>query len=207
MATQKKTKSPKPIAPKTGHLPKVPTKRTSRCKPPEREEPPEVAQLEEAQKNSRYSVSREGIGGRPLTRLTPEQVDKVYVLASVLTLQQIADYFGFSADTFRRMLDRDPRLQRAYRRGLAEAVVSVGTGVILKARSGDARATEFFLKTRGGWVETKGVDHTSSDGSLKAPTAVKIVHVVPSRKGEEDGDSSTAEDREALLLGEGEAKD
>ena len=96
-------------------------------------------------------------GGKPRIVLTPEQIDQVEKLAAVLNQQQIADYFGFSEDTFLAMKKRDPEVLRAYKRGKAKAIGTIGGNLINQAKDGNVTAAIFYLKTQAGWKETQEV--------------------------------------------------
>jgi hypothetical protein len=91
--------------------------------------------------------------GRP-RKWTPdyEQVEK---LSSVLSQDQMADYFGIAASTFRRYMRGDDDLTIAYKKGRAKALSGVGASLLQKARGGNLTAMIFYLKTQGGWRETE----------------------------------------------------
>ena len=95
---------------------------------------------------------------RPRIELTPEQAKEVETLASVLTLEQIADYFGIDADTFVAIRKRDPEVFRYYKKGRAKAVITIGGNLINQAKSGNTAAAIFYLKTQAGWRETADVN-------------------------------------------------
>ena len=101
--------------------------------------------------------------------LTDDEMAQVEALASVLTTDQIADYFGIGRTTFYQIMERQPDVSVRYKRGRAKAIGSVAKNLIQKAQSGDNQAMTFYLKTQAGWRETAQVDHTSSDGSM-SPT-------------------------------------
>ena len=96
--------------------------------------------------------------GRPRLTLTPDQVIEVRALAAVLNQEQIADYFGISQDTFKRMMDRDEGVLRSYKKGKARAVAGIGTNLIGQAKSGNTTAAIFYLKTQAGWKENTDVN-------------------------------------------------
>lgn len=103
-------------------------------------------------------------GGRPRTTLTDEQVQEVFTLAKVLTVEQIADYFGFHRATFWRLCQRQPEILQRYRKGRAEAIGNVAKNLITRAIGGDVQAQKFYLKTQAGWRETINV--TNEDESM-----------------------------------------
>jgi len=112
---------------------------------------------------------------RPRKTLTPAQVAEVETLAAVLNQEQIADYFGFSQDTFKRMMERDAEVLRSYKRGKSKAIGSIGSNLITQAKNGNTAAAIFYLKTQAGWKET-------SDLNLKDTTdkeqVRRVFHVV-----------------------------
>ena len=116
-------------------------------------------------------------GGRPPRSLTPEQVSQVEALASVLSLEQVADYLGMSKTTFYAIMERDPAVCERYKKGKARAIGAVAQGILKKARDGDTTSAIFYLKTQAGWKEGMDkqiIDHTSSDGSMTPKGSINI---------------------------------
>ena len=125
---------------------------------------------------SHYDDEREvNKGGRPPRVLTDKEITQVEALGAVLSLEQLADYFGISRVTFYAIMERQPDVSLHYKRGKAKAIGLVSQGLLKKAREGDNSAMMFYLKTQAGWKETSVVDNTSSDGSM---TPTKITRVV-----------------------------
>lgn len=89
--------------------------------------------------------------------LTNEEIAQVEALASVLTTDQIADYFGIGRTTFYQIMERQPDVSVRYKRGRAKAIGSVAKNLVTKAQSGDNAAMMFYLKTQAGWKETTHV--------------------------------------------------
>lgn len=115
--------------------------------------------------NSRANPMAQGEGGgRPLIELSQEDRVQVEALAAYLNQEQIADYLGISQDTFQRIMKRDDEAGIRYRRGKAKAIGAIAQSLVSKARGGEARSQEFYLRTQAGWNET--VQHTSPDGSM-----------------------------------------
>ena len=98
--------------------------------------------------------------GRPRKTLTPEQVEQVGKLASVLKLEDIADFLGISDDTLRRRMHEDPNILRAYKGGKQRAIAGVATSLLQQARDGNITAMIFYLKTQAGWRETQNMEHS-----------------------------------------------
>lgn len=103
---------------------------------------------------------------RPQKKLNEEQIIQVEGLASVLSVEQMAEYFGFEKTTFYRICERQPEVLQRYKKGKSKAINSVGKGLLEKARSGDTTAQMFYLKTQAGWKEKQDINHTSDDGSM-----------------------------------------
>lgn len=115
--------------------------------------------------------------------LNDEELAQVEALASVLSTEQIADYFGIGRTTFYQVMERQPEVSVRYKKGRSKAIGSVAKGLLQKAQSGDNAAMMFYLKTQAGWRETQNIDHTSSDGTM---TPSKIELVVATNDNEED---------------------
>ena len=103
------------------------------------------------------------LGGRPRAELTVDQLAEVETLAAVLTVAQMADYFGIGRTTFFSILNRDADVSERYKRGRARAVGAIAQSLVTKARAGDTTAMIFFLKTQGGWRETVEVETREVD--------------------------------------------
>ena len=118
--------------------------------------------------------SKQGQGGGPTPiKLTDEQRAELVPLSAVLTLDQIADYFGIAHSTFDAILARDEEVSRLYKKGRAKAVAVIGGSVISKARKGDNQSMFFYLKTQAGWRET---DRSNAEGGeQKAADALRAL--------------------------------
>jgi predicted DNA-binding transcriptional regulator AlpA len=87
------------------------------------------------------------------------QIAQVEALSAYLSIEQIANYFGFSEDTFYELKKRDPRILRAYKKGKAKAIGIVASKLMKLIDQGDVTAIIFYLKTQGGWsTESKGTN-------------------------------------------------
>lgn len=105
--------------------------------------------------------------GRKPIELNQEQMAQVEALASVLSIEQIADYFGISKTTFYAIMDRDEKVLERYKKGKAKAIGSVAQGLLRQAQEGNLTAIIFYLKTQAGWRETQNIDHTSNGNEIK----------------------------------------
>ena len=99
---------------------------------------------------------------------TEVELSQVEALASVLSADQIADYFGVCRTTFYSIMDRQPEVSERYKKGRAKAIGNVAKGLLKKAMDGDNTAMIFYLKTQAGWRERVEVDNMSSDGTVTA---------------------------------------
>lgn len=111
-------------------------------------------------------MSEKNKGGRPAFTFNDEQIIQIEALGAVLSLTQIADYFGIALNTFHAACERQPEVLERYKRGQAKAIGSVAQNLLMQAREGNLTAAIFYLKTRAGWRETQVVDNVSSDGSM-----------------------------------------
>lgn len=105
-------------------------------------------------------------GGRKPITMTDEQVSQIEALGSVLSIEQIADYFGISKVTFYKIMERQPEVGLRYKKGKAKAIGSVAQGLLQQARDGNTTAAMFYLKTQAGWRETQQIDHTTNGESV-----------------------------------------
>lgn len=105
-------------------------------------------------------MTKKNKGGRLATVLDGEQIAQVEALGSVLSLEQIADYFGVSRVTFSNIMERQPEVAKRYKMGKARAISSVAQGLLGRAQAGDTASAIFYLKTQAGWKETTAIDVT-----------------------------------------------
>ena len=106
--------------------------------------------------------------------LSEEEIEQVEKLAAMLTLEQLADFFGISQRTFNNIRERQPDVDAKYKKGRAKTIGKVAESLIQDALDGDTTSRIFFLKTQGGWRETTKIDHTSSDGSMSPQKPVDL---------------------------------
>lgn len=118
-------------------------------------------------------MSAKNKGGRPPFTFNEEQIVQIEALGAVLSLAQVADYFGISLNTFHAACERQPEVLERYKKGKTKAIGSVAQSLLTQAREGNLTAAIFYLKTRAGWRETQVVDNVSSDGSM-TPKAKEI---------------------------------
>ena len=102
-------------------------------------------------------------GGRPVKTLEQEQLTELETLAGVLNKEQLADYFGMTAKTFREIEKRQPEVFTAYRKGKAKAISKVASALMKAIDRGDMRAIQFFLKTQAGWTEKHALEVSAAE--------------------------------------------
>ncbi|MGQ4834762.1 MAG: hypothetical protein ACP6IS_12830 [Candidatus Asgardarchaeia archaeon] len=95
---------------------------------------------------------------------TQKQINQVEALASVLTVEQISEYFGISYVTFGRLRKDNPEIDKAYKKGKAKAIYDVASGLLETAKKGNLTARMFYLKTQAGWREANRTELTGPNG-------------------------------------------
>ena len=88
--------------------------------------------------------------------LDEAQIAQVEALSAYLSIDKIADYFGFSERAFYDIRKRQPEVLAAYNRGVAKACSYVGSMLMGFIREKENTASKlqaitFYLKTKAGW--------------------------------------------------------
>ena len=104
------------------------------------------------------TAGKKNKGGRPLIKLTNDQLEELKMIAPICTLQEIANYFGFSIDTFKRLKSRDEDVMHIYKKAKIQAKAMVGGSLMKKALAGDTTAAIFYMKTQGGWSSKSNIE-------------------------------------------------
>jgi len=118
-------------------------------------------------KTKTTTTTRKKITRKPAV-LNKQDIAEVERLAAVLTSEQVADYLCVSRRSFYNIMDRQPEVKEAYRRGRAKAASDVGGGLLQRAIAGDTASAIFYLKTRCGWRdESKFEPETDDDDSVQ----------------------------------------
>ena len=115
--------------------------------------------------------------GRPPKVLTEDQIREVETLAAVLSVEQIADYFGIGRTTFYRIMQDEPEVAERYARGRAKCIGNVANSLILQALSGNMNAATFYLKTQAGWrepIEGEAEAETETDSDSRRKIRIKF---------------------------------
>lgn len=107
--------------------------------------------------------------GRPetlnRTELTTDELKIVEEHSARLTVAQLADYLGMERSAFSRLMDKQPEVGEAFRRGKAAMLTEVASVLVAKALAGDTTAMIFLLKTQGGWCEKQKIEHSGEIGA------------------------------------------
>ena len=111
-------------------------------------------------------------GGRPPRVFTRSEIKKVETLSAVLTVAQLADYFGISENTFREVRVRQPEVSEAYKKGRSKAIAGVASNLVNQAQKGNVAAAIFYLKTQAGWREVD--EQAAAEASKPQPVKVNI---------------------------------
>ena len=94
--------------------------------------------------------------GRPYVTLTPQQIEEVERMAAYLNKAQIAACLGIAENTFTRLTRENESIDAAYKKGRASHVGKVADALLKNAtEKNNVLAQMFFLKCRGGWVESQ----------------------------------------------------
>jgi len=102
---------------------------------------------------------RQGEGGGNTTIVLPDdQIAQVAGLAALLSLEQMADYFGVCRKTFLEIRKRQPEVDTQYNLGKAKGIGMVAKGLLQQAQEGNVSAAIFYLKTQAGWKDTTAVE-------------------------------------------------
>jgi len=107
--------------------------------------------------------------------LTDDQILQVEALSAYLSIEQIADYFGFSGMTFHEIKKRQPEVLLAYKKGKAKAIGRVARKLTSLIDEGDVTAIIFYLKTQGGW-STESKSNNIIKISFGNRTATEIIN-------------------------------
>lgn len=110
-----------------------------------------------------------------------KQMAQVEALASVLTLEQMPDYFGIARNTFRAVCERQPEVLEHYKKGKARAIGNVAKNLLTIANEGNLTAIIFYLKTQAGWREQA---EEIEEKTAPKPTQI-VINVQDGRKNAE----------------------
>lgn len=113
-------------------------------------------------------------GGCPRIELTDAQLEELKILSVTCTLNEIADYFGITRETFRQMRIRDEKVSSHYKKGLINAKKMVGNKIFKRAvLSDDLTAQIYWMNHRGGWLkELNNKDEEVKDNKLEISVTI-----------------------------------
>jgi hypothetical protein len=111
--------------------------------------------------------------GRRAKEFTDKELAQFEALASYLTLEQIADYFGIARKTLQNMRKRDDELDTIYKKARAIGFSKVGGAFMKNCLDGSVPAQIFYLKTQGGWRETDVKESAEPTPDLNISFSVK----------------------------------
>lgn len=118
-------------------------------------------------------MTEKNLGGRPEIELTEEEIKEVKKLSAELTVEQVADSFGFSRTTFYRILDRQPEVLVQYKKGRSQKirkyVQHLDKKIFNKDVQGDTTALIFALKAFGDWSEKQSIETKDITPSKQLP--------------------------------------
>ena len=117
--------------------------------------------------------------GRPPKVLTEDQIREVETLAAVLSVEQIADYFGIGRTTFFRLVNEEPEIAERYARGRARSIGAIAKSLVTQALAGNMNAATFYLKTQAGWREPALIFQTFpySSEALVKPSSASVLRI------------------------------
>jgi hypothetical protein len=95
-------------------------------------------------------------GGRPFVDVTPQELEQIERLGAYLNKKQIAHALGMSENTFLRICRDNESVDAAYKKARANKVEKVADALFKNAvNKNNVLAQIFYLKARGGWVESQ----------------------------------------------------
>lgn len=113
-------------------------------------------------------------GGHYPVGLDLAQIKKMEEIAPSMTMPQIADYFSIDEKTFKRIRERQPEVESAYKRARTKGLEKA-TGKLWEHINNDDKASLiFYLKTQWGWKEKQDINLSNEDGSMQSAPPVII---------------------------------
>tara|TARA_R110002074_G_scaffold251376_2_gene422915 strand:- start:6166 stop:6648 length:483 start_codon:yes stop_codon:yes gene_type:complete len=114
-----------------------------------------------------------------LKMLTGEQVESLEELGRTLSIERLADRFGFNKSTMYRIFRDNPEYFQRYKKGASNVSEQIGNSLIDKALSGDTSAQIFYLKTKDHWrqnaVKIKADDYKDNTNDMLSVIINKIM--------------------------------
>lgn len=98
------------------------------------------------------SPRRKQITGREFV-FTPEVLAKITEMGGLgFTKKQMCQYFGVPEPTWYRHENQNPAIEEAYHKGFIGTHALVCNVILAKAKEGNLRACELWMRYRGGWA-------------------------------------------------------
>ena len=92
--------------------------------------------------------------GRPKKVFPESELEELAEVSRCgLNQADTAAYFGYSLNTFKRMMQEDPRVERAMTKGRLSGIVEVAEALYQKALGGHFQSMKFYLACKAGWNE------------------------------------------------------
>lgn len=116
------------------------------------------------------------------------------------TLDEIADYFGITRETFRQMRIRDEEVSSHYKKGLINAKKMVGNKIFKRAvLSDDLTAQIYWMNHRGGWLkELNNKDEEVKDNKLEITVTIAEDQNIEKKKWLDERFAQHVKERELL---------
>ena len=124
-------------------------------------------------KTKTATTTRKKITRKPAV-LNKQDIAEVERLAAVLTSEQVADYLCVSRRSFYNIMDRQPEVKEAYRKGRSKAAAAVGGGLLQRAIAGDTASAIFYLKTRCGWRDESKFEAEKDDDDSVQKIVIEV---------------------------------
>ncbi len=112
--------------------------------------------------------------GHPPKELSEAQIQEIESLSGHFNVQQMADHFGISRDTFFKLKRNNPEIQRLYKKGRSTIIKGMVNVLIKAASEGNITAAMFYLKTQAGWREKTESDTENADTDNNGPQPLLV---------------------------------
>lgn len=79
------------------------------------------------------------------------EIRRIEELSATLSLERIANYYSLTLEEFEESIIEQPEIVRAYKKGLANSILSVNNVMYRKALGGDFNAGKYWLDKMAGF--------------------------------------------------------
>ena len=128
--------------------------------------------------------------GRPKKVFPESELEELAEVSRCgLNQADTAAYFGYSLNTFKRMMQEDPRVERAMTKGRLSGIVEVAEALYQKALGGHFQSMKFYLACKAGWNDRATyLESCYGDGYTQDKTiTVEVIEADGSRSLIENG--------------------